>query len=268
MDNRPIGVFDSGLGGLTVVKELAAALPNESIVYFGDTARVPYGTRSRETIIKYALQDARFLISQNIKAIVVACGTVSSIALFPLQNAYKIPIIGVVDATATAAAAVTVNKKVGILGTTGTIKSGSFEKMLYRIDNKIKAVPKACPMFVPLVENGFAQSDAAHFIANEYLADLKQEGVDTIILGCTHYPLLKGLISDIMGEGVRLVDSAEPTAKYIAELLAERDILSNQGAKYSYYVSDAAGDFAKFARLFLGVKIPVDNVSEIDIEMY
>ncbi len=268
MDNRPIGVFDSGLGGLTVVKELISMLPGESIVYFGDTARVPYGTRSKETIIKYALQDARFLLSKDVKAIVVACGTVSSVALDCLQGSFDIPVIGVVNPTSKAAAAATVNKKAGIIGTVGTIKAGAFEKELKRQHSEINVVSQACPLFVPLVENGFLSNDAVYYIANEYLSPLKQKGVDTIILGCTHYPLLKGVISDIMGKGATLIDCAVPTAGEVAETLKSLNIMSGSDPQYSFFISDTADEFCEFANMFLSRQVPCADVLQIDIEQY
>ena len=268
MDNRPIGVFDSGFGGLTVTKGLMSLLPKESIIYFGDTARVPYGTRSKNTIIKYGQQDVNFLISQNVKMIVVACGTVSSVALAHLQKTHDIPIIGVVSSTAKAAATATRNKKVGVIGTKGTINSGSFEDELLRLDGKIETVSRACPLFVPLVENRFATNQAAYLIAEQYLEPLKQRGVDTIILGCTHFPLLKGVISAIMGADTKLIDGAAPTAAKVADVLAKSNALSDQDAVYKFYVSDSADEFTDFAELFLNREIPNADVMQVDIERY
>jgi glutamate racemase len=268
MDNRPIGVFDSGLGGLTVVKELMKELPGESITYFGDTGRVPYGTRSKGIITKYATQDINFLISRNVKAIVVACGTVSSVALSFLREKFSLPIIGVVDATAKAAAAVTVNKKVGILGTSGTIASGAYERKLKELDEKIETVPRECPLFVPLVENGHINCIETYHIACNYLQPLKDKEVDTIILGCTHYPLLKEVIADIMGSDTKLVDSAAPTCGHVSRLLDEKDMRSGSGhAEYRYFVSDSADSFSKLGSVFLQKEI-TGSVSQIEIEQY
>lgn len=267
MDNRPIGVFDSGLGGLTVVKELISLLPCESIVYFGDTGRVPYGTRSRETIIKYSVQDINFLMTQNVKAIIIACGTASSVALECVKERFDVPIVGVVSSTAAVAAATTKNKRIGIIGTPGTIYSGSYEKALCSIDGEIETVSQACPLFVPLVENGYTDNEAARLIAHDYLSPLKEKGVDTIILGCTHYPLLRGVISDIMGSDTVLIDSGAPTARCVRTLLGEKGLLSEGAAGYKYFVSDADVSFSRLGSIFLNSEI-TGNVSQIDIERY
>ncbi len=267
MDNRPIGVFDSGLGGLTVAKELMNHLPHESIIYFGDTGRVPYGTRSRETIIKYAASDINFLLTQDVKAIVIACGTASSVALgYALQH-YDIPIVGVVASTAAAAASATVNKKVGIIGTSGTISSGSYERALKQLDDQITTHARACPLFVPLVENGYTDNAVARLVAQDYLSPLKDSGVDTIILGCTHYPLLKGVISDIMGKDTALIDSGAPMARQVGKLLADHDMLAEGTAQYSYFVSDTVDNFSRYGSLFMQRELS-DSVSRIDIERY
>ena len=196
MDKRPIGVFDSGMGGLTVVKEIRRLMPNESIIYFGDTGRVPYGNRGTDTIIKYVKQDINFLKSNDIKAIVVACGTASAVAL-PAINDSDVPIIGVVEPTAQYALDTTKNGKIGIIGTTATINSGMYQSLL-SAKNGITVYEKACPLFVPLAENGYSNSEVARIVAKDYLWDLKEKGVYTLILGCTHYPLLKNAIKYIM----------------------------------------------------------------------
>jgi len=267
MDNRPIGVFDSGLGGLTVVKELISQMPNESIVYFGDTGRVPYGTRSRETIINYAVQDINFLLTFDIKAIIIACGTASSVALDYVTEKFDIPIIGVVNPTAKSAVMATKNKKIGILGTTGTINSGSYQKTIAEIDNEITVNAKSCPLFVPLVENGYTDNKVARLVAEEYLEPLIIAGVDTIILGCTHYPLLKGVISDIMGSEVTLIDSGVPTSLYAYNMLNSLNIASNTQASYKYFVSDSTDSFVHLGSMFLNRQISSD-VSRISIEEY
>jgi len=267
LDNRPIGVFDSGLGGLTVVKELMEQMPNESIVYFGDTGRVPYGTRSRETIIKYAVQDINFLMTFDIKAIIIACGTASSVALDYVTEKFDIPIIGVVNPTAKAAVLATKNKKIGILGTTGTINSGSYQKYIAGIDENIEVIAKPCPLFVPLVENGYTDNKVAHLVAEEYLEPLINAGVDTIILGCTHYPLLSGVISDIMGKEITLIDSGVPTSAYVHNMLSSRDIMATAEASYKYFVSDSIDSFAHLGSMFLNRQIS-SEVSRISIENY
>lgn len=267
MDNRPIGVFDSGLGGLTVVKELMNKLPDESIIYFGDTGRVPYGTRSSETIIKYAVQDINFLITQNVKAVIIACGTASSVALDYVTEKYDLPVIGVVSSTAKAAVQATVNKRVGIIGTSGTISSGSYEKKLMELDGEIEVISQACPLFVPLVENGYTNNEVAYLVAQDYLKPLKNKGVDTIILGCTHYPLLNEVISDIMGSNVVLINSGIPMSAYVKDFLSCKDMLSGGNAKYKYFVSDTISNFSYYGSLFMQKEIS-DCVKRIDIDQY
>jgi glutamate racemase len=269
VDNRPIGVFDSGLGGLTAVKELMYQLPNESIVYFGDTGRVPYGTRSNETITKYVFQDVRFLLNFDIKLIIIACGTASSVALEAVKKEFDIPIIGVVQSAAAKAVKVSTQKNIGIIGTQGTINSGSYERKIKQIDHLAATFAKACPLFVPLVENGYLDHEVTRLIAQEYLQPLKEKHVDTIIMGCTHYPLLKRTIADIMGENVNLIDPGAETAKYVKKLLKEKDMLAEAGAKpkYKYFVSDSIESFSKLGSLFLEKKIN-ESVEKIDIEKY
>lgn len=222
MSSKPIGVFDSGLGGLTAVKELLHVLPHEDIVYFGDTGRVPYGNRSRETIIKYAEQDAGFLLSKGVKLLIAACGTVSSVAS-ELGGRFRVPFTGVVAPTAAAAAAATKNGNIGVIGTTATIRSGSYKRALQKLSANIRVFQQDCPLFVPLVENNFLSPEdpVVTTIAARYLSWLKENGVDTIILGCTHYPMLKAAISKVMDNRVTLVDSGRETALYAARLLQD-----------------------------------------------
>lgn len=272
MTASAIGVFDSGLGGLTAVKELLNVLPNEHIVYFGDTGRVPYGNRSRETIIQYAVQDANFLLSKNVKIILAACGTVSSVAR-ELGDKFTVPFTGVVEPTAAAAVKATKIKKVGVIGTTATINSNSYKKEIERIDSSIEVYQQDCPLFVPLVENGFFQKeDPIAFMAVErYLRKIKLSGIDTLILGCTHYPILKEIISAVMGEGVTLIDSGRETALHAEKLLCEKKLLNLQKKKGSceFYVSDRAEGFSYMAGLFLGREIDKDkDVTRIHIEEY
>lgn len=270
MDNRPIGVFDSGLGGLTAVKELLQIMPQENIIYFGDTGRVPYGSRSRETIIKYAKQDAAFLKSNNVKMIVAACGTVSSVAGSIGEN-LGVPYTGVLKPTAAAAALATKNKRVGIIGTTATIRSGSYRRELAAIDPEIEVFDRDCPLFVPLVENGFISDseEVTRLVAERYLAPLRESGIDTLILGCTHYPIIQHIISRVMGGGVALIDSGRETALYCAKLLKERDLLCERqnGGDSSFFVSDRVEGFAQIAEIFLGRDIK-NGVSHVDIELY
>lgn len=270
MSCNPIGVFDSGLGGLTAVKELLHVLPHEDIVYFGDTGRVPYGNRSRETIMKYAKQDAAFLLSKNVKYIIAACGTVSSVA-GDLGGCFSVPFTGVVSPTAQAAAKATQTGKIGVIGTTATIRSGSYKREIERLDGRIRVYEQDCPLFVPLVENGFIKRDdpIAVMVVRHYLEPLRSEGVDTIILGCTHYPLLRDAISDVMGENTVLIDSGRETALYAAGQLKERGLQNTgQGAgKCGFFVSDTPEGFSRIAGMFLNREIKED-VMRIDIEQY
>lgn len=266
-----IGIFDSGLGGLSAVKELINILPNEKIIYFGDTGRVPYGNRSGDTIKRYALQDARFLLSHNVKMIIAACGTVSSVAGELLKTNLSVPYTGVVKPTAFTACSKTQNGKIGIIGTSATINSHSYRLELKKLNPGIEVVEMPCPLFVPLVENGFIRRDdqIVRLTIKRYLAPLKEQGVDTLILGCTHYPLLKEAISDYMGESVALVDSGYETALYSAKLLRENNLLNTDKTKKEpeFFVSDTPDDFENVAGLFLGRNVE-HTVNRIDIEQY
>lgn len=267
MDNRYIGVFDSGLGGLSAVKEIMEILPNENVIYFGDTGRVPYGTRAKDTILKYVQSDINFLLNFDIKAIVVACGTASAVAVPELKDKYDIPIIDVLSPTVKKAADMTKNGKICVLGTSGTINSGKFSSSLLEIDSKFEIVSKACPMFVPLVENGYINSEITSAIANEYLQEAKSVGVDTIILGCTHFPLISNTISDIMGEGVSLINPGKAVAEYLKDYLTNNNMLANTKAKYEFYVSDRPQGFAKLGSMFLNREI-TESIEQVDIEKF
>jgi glutamate racemase len=255
MDARPIGVFDSGLGGLTTVKKLAEFLPEENIIYLGDTGRVPYGSRSRETIIKYASQDAAFLAEFDIKAMVIACNTACSVAYDILDNIYDIPVFEVVSAPAKTAVTLTKNGRIGIIGTAATVRSGAYESAIMKISPQLHVFSVPCPLFVPLVENGRTEADdiAALTIAGDYLASLRESDIDTLILGCTHYPLLRGVISKIMGSGVELIDSGAETAKLVAENLRSGGMTTSGGTKGAirYFVTDSINGFSGFASRFL-----------------
>ena len=270
MDNRPIGVFDSGLGGLTAVRELAAHMPNETMIYF-DTGRVPYGGRSRDTIIRYARQDVAFLRTFDLKAIVVACGTVSSTALTQLQAEQDIPVFGVVEPTAQQAAKVTRNQKIGLIATRATIRTGAYEQAIARDCPQAEVHPLACPLFVPLVENGRTQPGdvVIETVAAEYLAPLKQAGVDTLVLGCTHYPLLREVIGDFMGPSVTLVDSGAAVAHRVCSYLKEqgKDADQAQSGCCRWYVSDSTEGFSDLASIFLGRPV-TEPVEQISIETY
>lgn len=270
MDNRPIGIFDSGLGGLTCVKEITRILPGEDIIYFGDTGRVPYGTRSAGTIVKYVRQDINFLKRFDIKYIVIACGTASSAALPVIQDEFDTEIIGVLMPAAARAVEATRNKKVGVLGTGGTIRSGKYAEQIQILDPDITVYQQACPLFVPLVENGYTNGEVARLVAADYLAPLKEAGVDTVILGCTHYPLLRQVIGDIMGSGVKLVDAGASAADYAKYVLGHRHLLSGKdaGGKVQFFVSDLVEGFAALGSAFLERTITDAEIQQIDIEAY
>lgn len=270
MDNRPIGVFDSGLGGLTAVRELQRLLPGEDIIYFGDTARVPYGGRSRDTLVRYARQDVAFLRTFDLKAIVIACGTVSTTALDVLTEENDIPIWGVVEPAAEAAARSTKNGLVGLIGTQATIRSGAYERRIAAEAPGVRVLSRACPLFVPLVENGrFRPGDPViETVAREYLEPLRATGIDTLILGCTHYPLLTEIIADIMSPGVTLIDSGAAAARVLRQTLSDRGALAQRDhGTLTLYASDRPEDFGALAGQFL--RWPLESaVQHVDIERY
>lgn len=270
MDNRPIGVFDSGLGGLTVLKEIMELIPTESVVYFGDSGRAPYGIKSKETVIKYTFQDMRFLLNQDIKMIVIACNTACACSLERLKDNFDIPIIDVIRPGAAAVVKETKGKKVGVIGTTATVNSGVYERAIKIIDNSIKIFSKACPLFVPLVEEGMEwwEKDITFRVAEEYLKDLKNEGVDSLVLGCTHYPLLANTISKVMGDGVKLVNSAQEIAKAVKQAIIEQDLQRDGNIKpvYRYYTSDSVNKFEPLCSSILGRNI--NSAEKVDIEKY
>ncbi len=268
MDKRPIGVFDSGLGGLSCVKEIMSLMPGEDVIYFGDTGRVPYGSRSQETLMKYVRQDIRFLKNFDIKMIIIACGTAGSAVLPWIDKEIDIKVTGVVEPAAKAAAMATKNGRVGVLGTTATVKYGKYVEEIKNIRSEVLVYQKACPMFVPLVENGYLDSEATEIIAREYLEDMKSKGVDTLILGCTHYPLLRPVIQRIMGDDVTLIDSGAMAANSALEYLRENGLESEKPlGEYKYFVSDSAEDFSRLGSVFLEKEI-LENVEKVDIEMY
>ncbi len=267
-DNRPIGVFDSGLGGLTVLKELEKVLPNESFVYFGDTGRVPYGSRSNETIISYARQDENFLISKGVKYIVAACGTVSAVAADTAKE-LPTPFMGVVENSVKAAVSATKNNKIGVIGTSATINNGAHKKQILKLLPEAEVVTVGCPLFVPLVEEGFCAEDiVVEEVARRYLKPMVDAGVDTLILGCTHYPILFGAIRKIMGEAVTLINMGNSTALAVKEELSRLDMLNESGEKpyNEFYVSDITAGFSKVSEILLGEKI--ENVNLVDISKY
>lgn len=267
----PIGVFDSGVGGLTVAREIMRQLPNERIVYFGDTARVPYGSKSKDTIIRFSRQIIRFLKTKNVKAIVVACNTASALALEEIQSEIDIPIIGVLKPGAKVAAEATENGKIGVIATESTIASQLYTKVIQSHLPQAQVLGKPCPLFVPLVEEGWMKDPVTVEVANRYLEPLKESGIDTLILGCTHYPLLRSTIRQIMGETVNLVNPAYETAIGLKQLLDEHDLLNDgndvyEGPVHEFYVSDAAEKFRNFANSILPYGI--DTTKLIQIEEY
>lgn len=250
--NAPIGVFDSGVGGLTVAREIMRQLPNERIVYFGDTARVPYGNKSKETVTRFSRQIVRFLQMQSVKAIVVACNTASAYALDELEHEVDIPIIGVVKPGAKTAIEATHNGKIGVIATQATISSGIYKRYIEENDTSVSVVEKACPLFVPLVEEGLWEDPVTDEIARRYLSELIDIDIDTLILGCTHYPLIRSTVGKIMGDKVTLVNPAYETARELKELLIKEDLESDKRPElgtelYRFFVSDAAEKFQKFA---------------------
>ena len=268
MDNRPIGVFDSGVGGLTVLKEMMQLIPEESVVYFGDSGRAPYGTKSKEVVIKYTFQDIRFLLDQDIKMIVVACNTASACSIEHVRSTFDIPVIEVIVPGAVTAVRTTKNKRVGVIGTSATISSGVYEKAINRIDGSIDIISKACPLFVNLVEEGWFDNDIALRIAEEYLTPLKNQGIDTLVLGCTHYPILQSTIAKVMGEDVMLVSSALEAAKVVKELMDSNGIARDNKVKpvYRYYTSDSVEKFEALGRSIL--ERDITSAQKVDIEKY
>ncbi len=265
---RAIGIFDSGVGGLTVLKEIIKSIPQEDTVYLGDTARLPYGTKSPETVTRYALQIASFLATRDIKLLVVACNTASAVSLHMLKAHLPIPIVGVIEPGARRAASVTRTGKVGVIGTEGTIKSSAYAKAIKRINPEIQVVTRACPLFVPLAEEGWVDNEVAKLTARIYLQGLSEEGVDTLVLGCTHYPLLKGIISEVMGESVTLVDSAEETACTVTEILQNGASLrsSSEKGNHHYFVTDVPAGFIRIGSRFVGGDL--GDVHQVDLDRY
>ena len=267
----PIGVFDSGVGGLTVVREIMRQIPNEKIVYFGDTARVPYGSKSRETVTRYSRQIVRFLQTKQVKAIVIACNTASAFALDELEKEIDVPIIGVVKPGAKVAAEATRNGRIGVIGTAGTVGSNIYSTYIKQIKPNAEVLGKACPLFVPLVEEGLWQDPVTDEIAMRYLSELIDIGIDTLILGCTHYPLIRSTVGRIMGDHVTLVNPAYETARELKELLMEQGLFNpippQLGTnKYQFFVSDGADRFMQFANSI--IKYGILSTKVINIEEY
>ena len=263
--SAPIGVFDSGVGGLTVVKEIMHQIPGETIIYFGDTARLPYGNKSKETIITYTRQIVKFLMARNVKAIVVACNTASAFALETVKAEFDMPMIGVVKPGAKVAAVTSKNGKIGVIGTEGTIQSGIYNDYLNETNPSVKVFGKACPLFVPLVEEGLIDDPVTLEMASRYIGELLEYDIDTLVLGCTHYPLLRKTIRKIVGDKVELVNPAYETAKSLKEVLFEHGLANDNIIKtnHRFYVSDGAEKFKKFANTIL----PCDVVETKDVNI-
>ena len=257
--SRPIGIFDSGVGGLTVVRALRKLLPSEDLIYLGDTGRYPYGTKSADVVRRYSFENTEFLVDKDIKLLVVACNTSTAVALEALQARYDIPVVGVIQPGAQAAARTTRNRKVGVIATEGTIRSGEYTRALRGLRADLEIYTRACPLFVPLAEEGWVDNEVAELAARQYLGSLAQSGIDTLILGCTHYPLLRAVIRGTIGRGVRLIDSGVVTAALVDEVLGERKLRrAGRGGSGSFFVTDAPERFMKVGARFLGA--PVDAV--------
>lgn len=270
MPERSIGVFDSGFGGLTAARQLRRIMPSENIIYFGDTARVPYGGRSRDTLLQYARQDMRFLREFDLKAILIACGTVSTNCLTELQQENELPILGVVEPAVEAAVRATKNGRIGMVATRASVRSGAYERCFQRLAPEVQVFSKACPLFVPLVEEGRCHVGdiVIETIAEEYLRELRAQEIDTLVLGCTHYPLIAEVIARAMGHHVTLIDAGAASAEATRALLAERGLLSTRSRGEShYFTSDQVTGFERLASLFLGEDI-TGRVREIDISGY
>lgn len=268
-DKRPIGIFDSGLGGLTVMKEIVKLMPNENIVYFGDTGRVPYGTRSRDIINKYAVQDEKFLLSRDVKLIVAACGTVSSVA-FDAGRSLPVPFFEVISYAAKMAVNATKNGKIGVIGTSATIASGEHKRRILELNPDIEVFTNACTLFVPFVEEGWiSESDPVVCeMVRRYLSPLKDSGVDTLILGCTHYPILSRVIAKVMGDKVTLINPGEALALAVKDYLNKNALANGQETvgNYKFFVSDKTATFEKTAEMLLGEKVEDSKVKQVDID--
>ncbi len=254
---NPIGFFDSGIGGLTVVKSVMELMPNENIVYFGDTARVPYGSKSNDTVVEYSIQAANFLLRKNIKLLVVACNTASSVALNELRKFLTVPVIGMIEPGARFALSESQNKNIGVIGTRATINNKAYAHELKKLNSRVKVFEQACPLFVPLAEEGWTDQKATELIAKEYLTPLKEKNIDSLILGCTHYPILADVIQKVVGKKIKLVHSGTPAAKLVEDYLNGRGLRNHSvhHGKSEFYVSDVPIKFKEIAERFLGKKI-------------
>lgn len=260
MQDLPIGIFDSGIGGLTVARQIMKLLPHESLIYLGDTARVPYGTRDKQTIIRFAKELTRFMLAKEVKALVVACNTMSGVALDEINKMTDIPVLGVIEPTVNEALESSRTHEIGVIGTRATINSKAYDKEISGKNIKVKLISKACPLFVPLVEEGFIKQNATQLIVNEYLSSFKKTKIDTLILGCTHYPVLKSLIQKAVGKDILLVDSAYPTAIALKNLLSSKNLLTTNmhKPKYRFYVTDSTDRTQNIVNVFFDHKFPGD----------
>ena len=257
----PLGVFDSGIGGLTVAREVFERLPHESVIYFGDTARVPYGPKSPDTVRRYSGEILSYLLKRGVKAVVVACNTSTAHALDFLRERSPVPVVGVIEPGSRAAVAASKSGRIGVIGTAGTIASGAYERAIKALKPDARVTAVACPLFVPLVEEGWFDHPAAELIAREYLAPLQKAGVDTLVLGCTHYPLLKPLLERVMGKDVRLIDSAAETARTVAQELKARELVADGGKPtHTFVVSDDEARFRRVGETFLG-----DRLKDVEV---
>ncbi len=265
MSERAIGIFDSGVGGLTVLKEISRQLPGEELIYLGDTARVPYGTKSPATVLRYALEAAAFLVHRKVKLLVVACNTASAVALTELEQRFSLPVIGVIEPGARKAAALTRSRRVGVIGTEGTVKSEAYSRAIQAHDPAIAVYAAACPLLVPLAEEGWAGHPVARQVAAEYLAPLIAMDIDTLVLGCTHYPLFKPIFHELLGAAVRLVDSAEETARLVAATLQSRQLQRQAAPQVTrFFVTDVPTRFEQVGGAFLGA--PLAGVEQVAID--
>ncbi|MFQ5441244.1 MAG: glutamate racemase [Thermodesulfobacteriota bacterium] len=267
MKENPIGVFDSGIGGLTVLKEIVRLLAGEDTVYLGDTARVPYGTKSRETVVRYALEDAAFLRGFGVKIMVAACNTASAYAINELKRELDIPVIGVIGPGARAAVAATKSDKIGVIGTEGTVQSRAYSMAIKELDPGMEVFEEPCPLFVPLVEEGFVNGPITELVVERYLGGLKKSSIDTLVLGCTHYPLLKGAIKQFMGTGVTLIDSAEATASEVKRILIEKGLGRGEvptAPSHRFFVTDSPGRFAVVGKAFFGDRLNAPETVRVE----
>lgn len=266
MSDLPIGIFDSGVGGLTVLRALISTLPQESTIYFGDTARVPYGTKSAATVVRYSKEIASFLASHNIKLLVVACNTASAVALPALREMLAIPVVGVIEPGARRAVRISKNGRIGVIGTSGTVRSNAYQQAIQRLNPAADVLSEPCPLFVPLAEEGWLDNQVTRLTAQTYLATLKTASIDTLVLGCTHYPLLKEVIAETMGIGVSLVDSAEETAHTVAAILQEQQLISanSSSSQHRYFVTDVPEVFVRIGNHFLGDRL--EQVAQVSLD--